>query len=597
MLSNQLKSGLPEIMRVKRVPFRSAIQLMAMLGLGAPALAANYYLDAVSGDDGRAGTSEATAWKSLAKVNAAICQPGDGILLKSGGSWTGQLSPKGSGAEGRPIVVGRYGSGSKPSIAASGTAPSAVYLLNQAYWEIQDLEITNTGASPGDRRGIWIAGRDFGVIRHIRIRDCDVHDVNGDVKWIGGDVADNMPGVTFEAGWDASKRTGGIVFETLQPGANPVKTRFEDILVEGCSIRDCSFGGIITKQWDGALHWGIRNSASDTVWLPHTQVVLRHNFLSQLNTALGCNAIYLTGVRNGLIDGNVCAGAGTSAIEVNLSDSVVVQNNETYGTVRKANGADFNGIDADRGTTRITIQYNYMHDNGDGLLLCQFPFGDCVVRYNILQNNTRYQMYLHSDSKAVASVYNNVVYNDKNSPKTVYGYGDFLAAAYVLKNNIFMSTRANADLTTGGGIVYDNNAYFGSSVAPPAGDARAIRADPKFLDPGRGGDGNANGPAFASLQGYRLQAGSPCINAGLRIDGNGGRDFWSGALYSGNPDVGAHEFGATVGLKGPVLHGTPAPGTKRGQGWNARDHFRANGTLISGERNGVSLIDATRISL
>jgi len=588
---------LSEYARMKRIPLRGMGLLVAMLSFGAPAVAATYYLDAASGDDGRTGTSEATAWKTLAKVNAAVCQPGDSILLKSGGSWAGQLSPKGSGADGRPIVVGRYGSGSKPRIAANGAAPSAVYLLNQAYWEIQDLEITNTGSSPGDRRGIWIAGRDFGVIRHIRIRDCDVHDVNGDVKWVGGDVADNLPNVIFEAGWDASKRTGGIVFETLQPGPNPVKTRFEDLLVEGCSIRDCSFGGIITKQWDGAVHWGIRNSASDTVWLPHTQVVLRNNFLSQLNTALGCNTIYLTDVRNGLIDGNVCAGAGTSAIEINMADSVVVQNNETYGTVRKANGADFNGIDPDRGTTRVTIQYNYMHDNGDGLLLCQFPFGDCVVRYNILQNNSRYQMYLHSDSKAVASVYNNVVYNAKNSPKTAYAYGDFLAASYNLKNNIFMSTKANADFTTGGGIVYDNNAYFGSSVAAPAGDAHAIRADPKFADPGRGGNGNANGPAFASLDGYRLQAGSPCINKGLLIAGNGGRDFWSGALYSGNPDVGAHEFGATVGLKGPLVHETSAPKSKPGQGWNGRGHFRANGSLISGESNGVRLIDATRISI
>ena len=238
-----------------------------------------------------------------------------------------------------------------------------------------------------------------------------------------------------------------------------------------------------------------------------------------------------------------------------------------------------------------------MHDNGDGLLLCQFPFGDCVVRYNILQNNTRYQAYLHSDSKAVASVYNNVLYNDKNSPKTAYAYGDFLAAAYVLKNNIFMSTNANADLTTGGGIVYDNNAYFGSSVAAPAGDARAIRADPKFVDPGRGGNGNTNGPAFASLAGYRLQSGSPCINKGLMIAANGGRDFWSGALYSGNPDVGAHEFGATVGLQGPVIHETSARGTNPGKGRNHGRHFRANGTLVSGERNGVSLIDATRISI
>jgi len=41
-------------------------------------------------------------------------------------------------------------------------------------------------------------------------------------------------------------------------------------------------------------------------------------------------------------------------------------------------------------------RYNYIHDNGDGILICQFSFGDSVIRYNILQNNSRYQVCLHS---------------------------------------------------------------------------------------------------------------------------------------------------------------------------------------------------------
>ncbi|GAA3650373.1 hypothetical protein GCM10022420_027350 [Streptomyces iranensis] len=34
---------------------------------------------------------------------------GDRILLKAGGSWKGQLWPKGSGERNRPIVIGGYG--------------------------------------------------------------------------------------------------------------------------------------------------------------------------------------------------------------------------------------------------------------------------------------------------------------------------------------------------------------------------------------------------------------------------------------------------------------------------------------------------------
>ncbi|MEO7423862.1 MAG: hypothetical protein ABI036_01670 [Fibrobacteria bacterium] len=36
-------------------------------------------------------------------------------------------------------------------------------------------------------------------------------------------------------------------------------------------------------------------------------------------------------------------------------------------------------------------------------------------------------------------------------------------------------------MTTDGGIVYDNNAYSGSSVTAPAGDARAIRANGRLI--------------------------------------------------------------------------------------------------------------------
>jgi Right handed beta helix region len=289
------------------------------------------------------------------------------------------------------------------------------------------------------------------------------------------------------------------------------------------------------------VHWGTRSSASSTTWTPHTNVTIRGNYVSQLNTSYGCNALYLTNVQSGLVDQNVVNGAGTSAMELYYTDAVTVQHNETFGTKVKAGGADSNGMDTDTATTKTIIQYNYFHDNGDGILICQFSFGDSVIRYNILQNNSRYQIYLHSDPAASSAIYNNTVYNSKTNSGVAYGYGTSLTASYTLTNNIFVAAAGNGVLTTGGGIVYLNNLYSGTTVVVPAGDAKAIKADPKLVSPGTGTSGGAGGPAFGSLTGYQLQAGSPAINAGASISSNGGLDFWGDALYAGSPDVGAYE--------------------------------------------------------
>lgn len=48
-----------------------------------------------------------------------------------------------------------------------------------------------------------------------------------------------------------------------------------------------------------------------------------------------------------------------------------------------------------------------------------------------------------------------------------------------------------------------------------------------MLAPGTGGDG------FASLGGYRLKAGSPCLTGGWRLPKDGGHDFTGAATGTG----------------------------------------------------------------
>lgn len=497
------------------------------------------YVDATAGDDAKSGSSPSEAWKSLARVNMETFQPGAALCFRAGATWQGQLAPKGSGTAAAPIVIDQYGTGNKPLIAATGGALQAVLLQNVRFWEVNNLEVTNDQATPGDYRGIAIVGKDAGELKHIVIRSCFIHKVSGKVSWIGGDVADNqLPWVEFQTGWDVSKRTGGVV--VMVESANGTKTWFNDVVIENNVIQDTSFAGISVKQLDGGYGWGIRSSKSDSKFTPHTNIVVRGNYLSQTNTKYGCNAVYLTGARHSLIERNVCQDAGTSAIEAYNSDDVVVQYNETFGTVKKAGGADSNGIDADRATTGAVIQYNYVHDNGDGILLCQIAFGDAVVRYNVVVNNGRHAINLHSDTSATNQTYNNLIaIVGANTGDLINSSGgaDFFAGKYAFSNNIFRSSRAAAIVASGSGLTYANNLFSGVT----AQGSGAQTADPMFVDANTVPKGGAAGSALSKLQGFQLKAGSAALEHGVMVANNGGHDFWDNPLYQGTPDIGPFE--------------------------------------------------------
>ena len=242
-----------------------------------------------------------------------------------------------------------------------------------------------------------------------------------------------------------------------------------------------------------------------------------------------------------MIERNVCQDSGTSSIEAYNADDVVIQYNETFGTVRKAGGADSNGIDADRATTNAIIQYNYVHDNGDGILLCQFAFGDSIVRYNLVINNSRWSVNLHSDSSATNQTYNNLFFIDGLSSGDLVGSSggsSYLASApYAISNNIFPSSRSGSLVSTGTGVTYTNNLFSGVTATGTG----AQTGSPLFADSSVRPNGGASGPALDGLAGFQLLDGSPAIGNGVQIANNGGADFWGNALYQGSPDIGPHE--------------------------------------------------------
>ncbi|MDB5324839.1 MAG: hypothetical protein JWM57_408, partial [Phycisphaerales bacterium] len=91
-------------------------------------LLTTYYVSP-AGSDAAAGTSAASPWASVTKVDATVFQPGDSILFQRGGEWHGQLEGSADGTAAAPIIYGDYGDTnlSKPIFEGSDYVPSNAF--------------------------------------------------------------------------------------------------------------------------------------------------------------------------------------------------------------------------------------------------------------------------------------------------------------------------------------------------------------------------------------------------------------------------------------------------------------------------------------
>ena len=108
---------------------RGIAAVAAVWMLAGMAGATTYYVDATNGDDTRDGQSTTTAWKTIAKVNAATLAAGDQVLFKRGEAWRESLVPPSSGTAGNTIKFDAYGAGEAPTI--TGALP-----LSVAAWSV-----------------------------------------------------------------------------------------------------------------------------------------------------------------------------------------------------------------------------------------------------------------------------------------------------------------------------------------------------------------------------------------------------------------------------------------------------------------------------
>ena len=524
--------------------------------------AATYYVSP-NGDDSKDGKTEQTAWKTIARVNQDTYIPGDKILFERGGEWTGKtLAPQGSGSAAAYITIGAYGNKTAhaPRISANGKVSDALYLYNQQYWEICDLDISNNvegtkmvagdtnptgnvtkrnneeGSKLGDYRGIHIAGRDVATLQGYYIHNVRVHDVSGIVSWIGN-TGKYEPGIGNNYGYDASKRTGGILIEAIAPTGNTSingqPTVFSNITIEDSEFVNNSFCGITIKQYNNGKNqnngagWANRYGSggapdySNPNWHPHTNIVIRGNYINQGASAYACNGMYLCGVKDSVVEKNLLENIGTCGIELFFADNVAVQYNDISNVRWKGGGQDANAIDPDWRASNILIQYNYIHDCGEGLLLCGMSYNSGTIRYNLIQDCT--SSYIHySMGGGYFQINNNVFYRSKDG----YGTSNFDpwgggTASYV--NNIFYDGKGTGFGFSGGSsFSYYNNAYYGTPACSKDSNPIILTEDPfEGTAPTMSRVGSTATGALLEANGLIPKTSSGLVASGADKDANG----------------------------------------------------------------------------
>jgi len=103
--------------------------MFALLLFAGPCWATTYYV-AAAGSDSNSGTSSASPWQTITKVNGSTFSAGDSVLFNRGDVWyASSLVVPSSGASGSPITFGAYGSGANPIIKGATNLSTSGFTL------------------------------------------------------------------------------------------------------------------------------------------------------------------------------------------------------------------------------------------------------------------------------------------------------------------------------------------------------------------------------------------------------------------------------------------------------------------------------------
>ncbi|MFI9383869.1 right-handed parallel beta-helix repeat-containing protein [Kutzneria sp. NPDC052558] len=339
----------------------AAVALVVGLGLfSTPSCATSagrtYYVDPAGSDDS-SGLSTESAWRTLNRVNEALLNPGDTVLLRGGARFEGPLllDGKDAGNAASPVNIGSYGDG---RAIVSSARDWGIYAHNTAGLDIHDLVVTGGPAARRTAGGISFyhdtAGQ--GPLDGVRISRVDVSG--------------------FKNGVEVGGATAG----------------FRDVVVTDSAVHDNVEAGL--SIYGPAFSMSTPSYANENVSI--SSVEAYNNSGDETNKTRNTgNGIMLGSVRGGHIEkstahdnGWLCsAPEGPAGIWAYDSTGIVIENsvahdNRTGGTV------DGDGFDLDQNVSDSVLRHNRAYDNdGAGFLLYATRAGTANTG-NTVQDNT-----------------------------------------------------------------------------------------------------------------------------------------------------------------------------------------------------------------
>jgi hypothetical protein len=543
---------------------RKSLTLL-LLVFSTSSFAINYYVSS-TGDDTNPGTSIATAWASITKVNSSIFLPGDALYFEGGQTFNGNIYlPAGDANDPNNIfTISSYGTG-KATINA-GTS-YGFYAYNTQGFSISNLIFDGNSVTTNTNAGLIVFS-----------------DLSGDVKLSNISIS-NIEVKNFGA-------EGVKIYTTIN------LTGFQNVALSNLSVHDVTNNGIIVfgylaQSLVGWQHKNVTVSNCEVYNVPGSPVPVKYQG----------SGIVLEGVDGGIIQNSVahdngqnnifCGGpAGIWSLE---SNNIIIQNCESYKN-HSGTGCDGIGFDLDGGVNNSIMQYNYSHDNdGAGYLMGQYanarPWGNNTMRYNISQNDgvkNEGGIGLFKGpgtTMSGANIYNNTIYispqvantNESAIYFTNWTTGINNVAFY---NNILYSAGGVpfVSIPTGYSAFFAGNIYW-SSGSPfsifyrgdhytsldswrtatgnemISGTNTGFTTDPLLTNPGAGGT-IGFGTSLTTLNAYKISnPSSPAVNNALDLHtlfgiDIGSTDFWGTILPGGIAnDIGGNQLSTTLPLE------------------------------------------------
>jgi len=484
---------------------------------------ASYYLDPVKGNDSNDGTSPENPWRSLEKIATIELKAGDRVLLRAGQVFRSSLKMNNlHGTIVAPIILSTYGKGR--AILDSGDS-LAILAEDCSYFICKNLIVKGSGRLAGNEAdGLLFRRVQHGVVDRV----------------------------------DA--------FGYLYSGIHVVGG--SDITITHVYAHDNGFCGIFAES--GEPEYGVDGSKFKTLKRVYIGYSVAENNpgCPLITDNHSGNGILVAGAVNGMIE--YCEamnngwdmpreGNGPVGIWAYMSDSITIQHCYSHHNKTSQHGKDGGGFDFDGGMRNSIMQYNLSAFNeGAGYGIFQYAgateWTQNVARYNISFNdgskNSHAGIFVWCDPIAQRMknfhAYNNTIVSE-------YGLGvNFEPGAYegfVFENNIFLITGETDRFIDGkfSMATFNNNLYWSSyhsglhkSQPIQYSDAASIQSDPKIVLPGNHELILIKTDSLAALRWFDLPPGSPCLQAGIVIQNNGGFDFWSNPVSSNdNPNLGA----------------------------------------------------------